>query len=100
MVYLSEVTVPDVPDLPDEPVTSQDTTQIIIVSPDGTMTVYNTDGELDSEAVDTAYSVWVSQYGVLDKPFNTYSVSEGLLLVIAVASVAYLFGRLFKRRKF
>lgn len=99
MDYLSDVAVPDVPDLPDDPVITQDA-QIIIVSPDGTMTVYNSDGELNSEAVDTAYSIWVSQYGVLDKPFNTYSVSEGLLLVIAVAAVAYLFGRLFKRRKF
>lgn len=99
MNYLSELVTPDIPDLPDEPVTSQDT-QIIIVSPDGTMTVYSADGELSSEAVDTAYSVWVSQYGVLDKPFNTYSVSEGLLLVIAVSAVVFLFGKLFKRRKY
>lgn len=99
MMYLSDVAIPDVPDLPVEPVVSQDT-QIIIVAPDGTMTIYNADGELDAEAADTAYSLWVSQYGVLDKPFNTYSVSEGLLLVIAASAVVYLFSRVFKRRKF
>lgn len=99
MIELTDVVVPDVPDLPVEPVVPQDT-QIIIVAPDGTMTIYNSSGELDVEAADTAYSLWVSQYGVLDKPFNMYSVSEGLLLVIAAAAVAFLFGKLFKRRKF
>lgn len=99
MIELTDVVVPDVPDLPENPVVSQDT-QIIIVAPDGTMTIYNASGELDVEAADTAYSLWVSQYGVLDKPFNTYSVSEGLLLVIAAAAVSFLFGKLFKRRKF
>lgn len=36
---------------------------------------------------------------VLDKPFDNYTVSEGLLLFIAAASIVYLFSKIFRRRK-
>lgn len=74
-------------------------TQYIIVLPDGTMTVYDPDTEAYTSASEDAYILWASKYGALDKPFKLYSVSEALLLVIAVASVVFIFGKIFKRRK-
>lgn len=73
--------------------------QIIIVSPDGTMTIYDREGNITAEDVDTAYSLWISDNGALDKPFNNYTVSEALLLFIAIGSVVALISKLFKRRK-
>ncbi len=86
------------PELPVEPEPAQ--ISIIIVNPDGTMTIYDTAGNITEEVVDTAQSLWVSKNGALDKPFNYYSVSEALLLPVAVASVVTLFCKIFKRRKF
>lgn len=73
--------------------------QIIIVSPDGTMTIYDEAGNITAEVADTAYSLWLSENGALDKHFDHYSVSEALLLVIALGSLVGLVSKIFKRRK-
>lgn len=83
--------------VPVEP--EQSDLRIIIVNPDGTMTIYDSDGTITAEDVDTAYSLWLSDNGALDKPFNNYTVTEGLLLFIAIGSVVALISKLFKRRK-
>lgn len=89
---------PVVPVDPVEPDTSTDT-QIIIVSPDGSMMIYDETGNLTAEVADTAYSLWLSENGALDKHFDHYSVSEALLLVIALGSLVGLVSKIFKRRK-
>lgn len=91
------------------PITFSDTTstvpetkhdlQIIIVSPDGTMTIYDEGGNITAEVADNAYSLWLSENGALDKRFEHYSVSEALLLVIALGSLVGLISKIFKRRK-
>lgn len=73
--------------------------QIIIVSPDGTMTIYDEAGNITAEVADTAYSLWLSENGALDKHFEHYSVSEALLLVIALGSLVGMLCKIFKRRK-
>lgn len=73
--------------------------EIIIVSPDGTMTIYDRDGNITAEEADTAYSLWLSDNNVLDKRFDHYSVTEGLLLFIAIGTAVALISKLFKRRK-
>lgn len=73
--------------------------QIIMMSPDGTMTVYDEAGNITAEIVDNAYSLWLSENGALDKPFSNYSVSEALLLFIAIGAVVGLICKVFKRRK-
>lgn len=73
---------------------------IIVVSGDGTLTVYDMNGDITSEDCDTAYSLWVSEHGALDKPFDYYTVSEALLFLIFLGSFATLLFKVFKRRKF
>lgn len=73
--------------------------QIIIVSPDGTMTIYDEGGNITAEIADTAYSLWLSENAALDKRFEHYSVSEAFLLVIALGSLVGLISKIFKRRK-
>ena len=73
--------------------------QIIIVSPDGTMTIYDEGGNITAEVADNAYSLWLSENNALEKRFEHYSVSEALLLFIAVGSLVGLIGKIFKRRK-
>ncbi len=83
---------------PEEPTTSTET-QIIIVTPDGSMMIYDEAGNITAEIADTAYSLWLSDNGALDKRFDHYSVSEALLLVIALGSLVGLVSKIFKRRK-
>ena len=73
--------------------------QIIIISPDGTMTIYDEGGNITSEVADNAYSLWLSENNALEKRFENYSVSEALLLFIAVGSLVGLICKIFKRRK-
>lgn len=89
-----------------EPVTSSPPTltergelRIVIISPDGTMTYYDEGGNLTAEVADTAYSLWLSENAALEKPFANYSVSEALLLFIAIGSIIGLISKVFKRRK-
>lgn len=85
------------PDTP--PVYETPPLQFIIIGPDGTMTIYDEEGNITAEDCDTAYSLWISENGALDKPFSNYSVSEALLLFIAAGSVVGLIFKIFKRRK-
>ena len=88
--------VPIDPVVPVDPDTSNGT-QIIIVSPDGSMMIYDKDGNITAEEVDTAYSLWLSENNFLDKDFDNYSVSEGFLFLIffalAAAVIKFFFGR-------
>lgn len=80
-------------------ITERGELQIIIVSPDGTMTIYDEGGNITAEIADNSYSLWLSENGALDKRFEHYSVSEALLLVIALGSLVGLISKIFKRRK-
>ncbi len=73
---------------------------IIIMSPDGSMTVYDPDGNLVREDYNEAYSLWLQDNAALDKPFSFYSVSEALLLIVAISAGVSLVGKLFKRRNY
>ena len=96
-----ESTVHDPPGQTSNPptVTERGDLQIIIISPDGTMTYYDEGGNITAEIADTAYSLWLSENAALDKPFANYSVSEALLLFIALGAVVGLICKGFKRRK-
>ena len=76
--------------------------EIILISPDGPVFMYSED--VNSSDFDSLCSVvsekWAEKNGALDKPFTNYTVSEGLLLIIAIAAVVSLLSKLFKRRKF
>lgn len=84
------------PDFPT--ITERGELQIIIVSPDGSMTIYDEGGNITAEVADTAYSLWLSENAALDKKFDNYSVSEALLLFIALGSLVGLISKVFKRR--
>lgn len=102
--------VPDAsPDAPFFPVGSDEYNQIIsnssedksiiIVSPDGTMCVYDENGNITDQNCDTAYKIWVSDNNIMSKPFDNYTVTEGLLLLTFVVSLFGFFGNIFRRRR-
>lgn len=72
---------------------------IIIMSQDGTMTVYDENGNITAEDCDTAYSLWVSENGIMNKPLDNYTVTEGLLLIAGVVLAFGFIAKLFRRRK-
>lgn len=104
--------VPDAaPEAPFYPVGSDDFNRIIstaqqeageksfiIVSAEGTVSVYDPNGDLTQEDYDKAYSLWLKDNAALDKPFKNYSVTEALLLIVAIFAGVSLVGKLFKRR--
>lgn len=71
----------------------------IIMSADGTMTVYDPSGQITAEDCDTAYSLWVSENGIMSKPLNNYTVTEGLLLIAGIAACFGMVFKFFRRRK-
>lgn len=71
----------------------------IIMSADGTMTVYDESGSITAEDCDTAYSLWVSENGIMSKPLNNYTVTEGLLLIAGIAACFGFVFKMFRRRK-
>lgn len=73
---------------------------LIIVSPDGNVAVYDPNGELQQEDFHQAYSLWLQDNAALDKPFQYYSVTEALLLIVALFAGVSLVGKLFKRRNY
>lgn len=91
-----ETPVESVPDPPT--ITERGELQIIIISPDGSMTIYDEGGNITAEVADTAYSLWLSENAALDKKFENYSVSEALLFFIALGSLVGLISKVFKRR--
>ena len=72
---------------------------IIIVSPDGTMMLYDENGNLTAEDCDTAYSLWVSENGIMNKPLDNYTVTEGLLLIAGIVACFGFVAKIFRRRK-
>lgn len=72
---------------------------IIIMSADGTMTVYDESGNITAEDCDTAYQLWVSENGIMHKPLNYYTVTEGLLLIAGIAACFGFVFKMFRRRK-
>ena len=70
----------------------------IIVSADGTVSIYDPNGDLTEQDYNQAYSLWLKDNNALDKPFKNYSVTEALLLIVALFAGASLIGKLFKRR--
>ncbi len=73
---------------------------IIIMAPDGTMSVYDPSGQLIREDYNQAYDLWLQDNAALVKPFDNFSVSEFLLLIIAAFAAFSLIGKLFKRRHY
>lgn len=93
--------VPDT-DVTDWLITGGDTVvqkSIIIVSSDGTMTIYDESGNITAEDCDTAYQLWISDNGIMDKPFDNYTVTDGLLLILVIFAVINFFKGLFRRRE-
>lgn len=71
----------------------------IIVAADGTMTIYDESGNITAEDCDTAYQLWVSENGIMNKPLDNYSVSEGLILILAIFSIINFLKGLFRKRE-
>lgn len=94
--------VPDLPDLPDFEIPVETETQIdksiIIVSPDGTMCIYDDMGNIKAEDCELAYSLWLSDNGVMNKNLDNYSVTEGLLALLVLFSVLNFIRGLFARK--
>jgi len=71
---------------------------IIIMSADGTMTVYDEGGNITAEDCDTAYSLWVSENGIMEKSLDNYSVTEGLMLCVLLMGAFYFIKSLFRKK--
>lgn len=78
---------------------SSNVPSIIVMSPDGTMSVYDTSGQITAEDCDTAYSLWMSDNGIMTKPLDNYTVTEGLLLIVGIVACFGFVAKLFRRRK-
>lgn len=70
----------------------------IIVSPDGTMTIYDETGAITEEDCDNAYALWVSENGIMNKSLDNYSVTEGLLLISVLSNLFFIIKSLFARK--
>lgn len=92
---------PDTPELPFFEIDPEEQTavekSIIIMNSDGTMTIYDEGGNITAEDCDTAYSLWVSENGIMDKQMDNYSVTEGMLFLLVLISAAHFIRGLFKR---
>lgn len=75
-----------------------DEKSFIIVSAEGTVSIYDPNGDLTEEDYNEAYTLWLKDNAALDKPFKNYSVTEALLLIVALFAGVSLIGKLFKRR--
>ena len=71
---------------------------LVVVSPEGEIAVYDRNGNIKEEDVDTAYATWVNKNGVMNKKLDDYSVSEGLLLLLLLISGCFFIRGLFRRK--
>lgn len=71
---------------------------LVVVSPEGEIAVYDRNGNIKAEDVDTAYATWVSTNGIMNKKLDNYSVSEGLLLLLLLISGCFFIRGLFRRK--
>ena len=62
------------------------------------MTVYDESGEIKPEDCDNAYSLWVSENGIMEKKLDNYSVTEGLLALVLLFTVINFVRGLFRRK--
>lgn len=100
--------IPDAdPDSPFYPIDSPDYKRIIstrtnggiiIISSDGTMSVYDPSGTLTAETYNEAYALWAESNGILNKPLDYFSVTEGLLALTLLFSVFNFVRGLFTRK--
>lgn len=72
---------------------------LVVVSPDGTVCVYDENGQITDEDCETAYKIWVSDNNIMSKPLDWYTPTEGLLFLTFVVSLFGFFGSIFRRRK-
>lgn len=78
---------------------SPDGVDLVLVSPDGEIAVYDRNGNIKAEDVDNAYAIWVSENGIMDKPIKNYTVTEGLLLLSFVVGFFSFFSKAFRKRR-
>lgn len=78
---------------------SEGQSSIIVVSGDGTLTVYDMNGNITAEDCDTAYSLWVAENGIMGKPIAHYTVTEGILLIFFIVGLFKVSARIFRRRR-
>lgn len=94
----------DTPDIPVKPpATTSETTNIgdvVLITPDGPVALYADSDEQLAATVSKATEQWVAVNGATNKPFTNYSVTEGLLFLIAIPVLFVFFRGLFKRGKF
>lgn len=72
---------------------------IIVVGADGGMTIYDLEGNITAEDCDTAYSLWVSENGIMHKPIAHYTVTEGILLIFFIVGLFKIASKIFRRRR-
>ncbi len=89
--------VPDNPDDEGEVINLPTDVSYIMVNPDGTMVIYDSSGQITAENVDTAYSLWVSENGIMNKRVDNYSVTEALLAAILLFTFLNFVRGLFRR---
>ncbi len=78
----------------------QDIGRIVVITPDGVTTMYaDNTASTHEEIVQLAKERWLKDNGAMQKPFQYYSVSEGLLFIIAACALVWLFCKIFKRSK-
>lgn len=80
------------------PKDSEGGVDLVVVSPEGEIAVYDRNGNVKSEDVDTAYATWVNKNGIMNKKLDDYSVSEGLLLLLLLISGCFFIRGLFRRK--
>lgn len=94
--------LPENPIIPVDPNPVEPAPQRIItffvVAPDGTMTIYDESGEITPEDCDYAYSLWVSDNGIMSKKLDNYSVTEGLLALVLLFTAINFVRGLFRRK--
>lgn len=62
------------------------------------MTIYDESGNITAENCDMAYSLWLSDNGIMSKKMNNYSVTEGLLFLILLLTAFNFVRGLFRRK--
>ena len=72
---------------------------LVVVSPDGTVCVYDENGQITNEDCELAYNIWVSDNNIMTKPLDYYTPTEGLLFLTFIVSLFGFFGSIFRRRK-